>query len=337
MSAQPHLERAPRARLGFLGLGWIGRKRLDALSSAAHVEIAALCDSDERKLQSAADMYPEAQLAAGLDDLVARDLDGVVIATPNSMHAEQATACLAAGKAVFCQKPLAVDLENTERVVAAARSADRLLGIDYCYRHVQGMSELRRRIAAGALGHIQFIDLKFYNAYGPDKSWCYERRMSGGGCLLDLGIHLVDLALWLQGARGMTLVSRRLFSKGRPLDAYPSTIEDFACAEFRCDNEAVVRIACCWNADAGADAQIGFELFGSAGGAAWRNVGGSFYDFELHAFRGTSRERLGTYPDDWGVRGLRDWAWRLTQSASFDAEAWDIVAGARLIESVYRQ
>lgn len=335
MSAQPRLHTAPKVRLGFVGLGWIGRKRLDAVAADRLIEIAALYDDDIERARSACEGCLQAQVASSLDDMLACDLDGIVIATPNSLHAEQAIACLSAGKAVFCQKPLATTTDDTVRVVAAARSADRLLGIDYSYRHVQGMGELRRRIRGGELGRLTFMDLRFHNAYGPDKPWCYERRMSGGGCLLDLGIHLIDLASWLQGASDMELVSCELFCKGQP--ARSEDVEDFACMELRATSASRVRIVCSWNAHAGADASIGFELFGTQAGATWRNVGGSFYDFELDVCRGTSRERIGSHPDEWGGRGLLEWAQRLSMDSSFDPAALDIVQGARLVEAVYRR
>src|SRR5690606_31420282 len=141
----------------------------------------------------------QATTAAAVESVFGADLDAVVIATPNGLHARQAIACLERGLAVFCQKPLATTLCAVQRVLGAARAADRLLGIDFCYRHVNGMHELRDRVRAGAIGEIVAVDLCFHNAYGPDKSWCQDRLLAGGGCLLDLGVHLLDLALWVQG------------------------------------------------------------------------------------------------------------------------------------------
>ncbi|MGH8179258.1 MAG: Gfo/Idh/MocA family protein, partial [Steroidobacter sp.] len=245
MSAQPMLQ-ADRAheplRLGFLGLGWIGRMRLDAIAAAAEVQIAAIADNDAGKLSAAASAYPDAHAGYDLNSLLDCDLDGVVIATPNGAHASQAVACLSRGLPVFCQKPLAITAHDVEQVIDVARSADRLLGIDFCYRHVQGMNDLRRRIQAGELGEILAIDLTFHNAYGPDKPWVYDRRLSGGGCLLDLGVHLIDLALWLQNGPALQLISSRLFARGAPVQIDQGEVEDMAFAEFRQSNDAVVRM-----------------------------------------------------------------------------------------------
>jgi predicted dehydrogenase len=322
-------------RLGFVGLGWIGRKRLDALADQNGVEIAALADSDRAKLDSAVARYPAAHAASELEALFECDLDGVVIATPNAAHAAQAIACLSRGLPVFCQKPLGVTGREAEDVIAAAAGADRLLGLDFCYRHVRGMRELRRRIGAGELGDILSVDLKFHNAYGPDKPWAYDRVQSGGGALLDLGIHLLDLALWLQAAPDMRRVSSQLFARGRALAAGAADIEDMACAELRQENGAVIRLACSWNAHAGCDAVIALELLGSRGGAAWRNVNGSFYDFTLDVFRGRTSERVAGPPDDWGVRGLSEWIERLRLDERFDEEARLYARSARLIDEIY--
>ena len=337
MSAQIAIrsEAAPALRLGFLGLGWIGRKRLDAIAALPQVQVAVLADADAQRLESAQRQYSDALAVSDVDALLENDLDGVIIATPNGFHAQQAIACLSAGLAVFCQKPLATNAADAERVVEAARRADRLLGVDFCYRYVQGMAELRQRMACGQLGRIAAIDLTFHNAYGPDKRWCFDRQLAGGGCLLDLGVHLIDLALWLQGNPPLELVARQLFSQGRAIAA--TQIEDLAVAEFRQPDGALVRLACSWHAHIGCDALIQLQVSGSEGGAAWRNVNGSFYDFELEVYRGTAREKLGGYPDEWGSRALQDWVRRLAVDGSYDPHSIDFIRSARLIDAVYGQ
>jgi predicted dehydrogenase len=338
MSAQPELHDAGRSRpvrLGFIGLGWIGRKRLDGVTHVPGIEVAALADSVTDRARAAADCFPDAVTASDIQELLACDLDGVVIATPNSSHAEQALACLDNGVAVFCQKPLAIDSEQTTRVIEAAQAANRLLGIDYCYRHVAGMHELRARLAAGELGEVLAVDLTFHNAYGPDKPWCHDRRLAGGGCLLDLGVHLLDLALWLQDAPEMSLVSSRLFARGAAVRGCDGVIEDLAFAELGQDNGAVVRLACSWNAHVGRGAEIGLQILGTQGGAHWRNVNGSFYDFRLSMARGATTEEIGFAPDDWGARALLSWAQRLQHDRSFDSDALLIARGASLIDRIY--
>lgn len=336
MSAQlkPHAQTRPR--IGFIGLGWIGRKRLEALDPES-IEVAALAESDSTRLLSVAETYPDAVVTRSVEAILDAGLDGVVIATPNGLHAQQAMACLERGIAVFCQKPLATNLADVERVVAAARHSDRLLGIDFCYRHVSGMHELRRRLQAGEIGDVIAVDLTFHNAYGPDKSWCQDRGLAGGGCLMDLGVHLLDLSLWLQGMPPTERVRSRLFAQGVPVQA-SDAVEDLAFAEFIQANGAIVRLACSWHAHIGQGAIIQIAIAGTRGGAYWTNVDGSFYDFQLDLIHGTNRERLSgrDTSDDWGPRALQAWIEQLRVSNRFDPQADDIIRSAALIEEVYR-
>ncbi len=332
MSAVPHLATTP-ARLGFVGLGWIGRQRLDSLASQTGVDVVALCDSQPSKLDDAARAYPNAKCTHHLDELLDAGVDGVVIATPNGAHAAQALHCLHRGAAVFCQKPLATTARDVHQIIAAARAADRLLGIDFSYRHVHGMAELKRRLRDGALGEITSLELTFHNAYGPDKQWCFDPASAGGGCLLDLGVHLLDLALWLQDMPRLELVNATRFTCGQ--HTQPDEIEDQAYVELRQANGAVVRIACSWYAQIGCDAVIGMRILGTQGGAHWRNLNGSFYDFEMLACHGAQAETLAHGADAWGPRALAAWSERLARDRRFDREAEEIARSAELIDAVY--
>ena len=139
-------------------------------------------------------LAPRRKLVGTLDDLVDLEVDGVVIATPSAMHAEQSIRALERGAAVFCQKPLGRTAAEVRAVVDAARAADRLLGVDLSYRFTEGMRRVRDLVRSGELGRVYAVDLVFHNAYGPDKPWFYDPALSGGGCVMDLGVHLVDLA-----------------------------------------------------------------------------------------------------------------------------------------------
>jgi len=298
-------------RLGFLGVGWIGRHRLEALERSGAAEVAAVAD-------------PAVEGALGsLDELLADELDGVVIATPSALHAEQAIAALEAGLPVFCQKPLSRTAGEARAVVEAARRADRLLAVDLCYRHLDAVARMRE----AEIGDVFAADLVFHNAYGPDKPWFYDPDLSGGGCAIDLGTHLVDLALWYLGFPRVTGVDARL--RGEPVD-------DYAVVRLDLETGAVVRIACSWNLHAGQDAEIEATFHGTDGSVALRNVGGSFFDFRSELRRGTSREPLAEPPDDWGGRAAIAWAGRLAAGdTGFDPECGRLVTLAETVDEVY--
>jgi predicted dehydrogenase len=324
-----------KPRLGFLGVGWIGRNRLESLSRSGIAEIVAVADTVAENAE-AASRLASCQVCGSVEELLDLGLDGLVIATPSALHAQQSKAALERGMAVFCQKPLARSAAETLEVVEAARRANRLLGVDLSYRFVEGARRIRQLVQSGDLGPVYAADLVFHNAYGPDKAWFYDPKLSGGGCVIDLGIHLVDLALWiLQGTR-VSKVSSHLFAKGQPLVS-PDRVEDFALAELELDSGAIVRLACSWNLPAGCDAMIQASFYGQSGGAVLSNVGGSFYDFTAERFRGTAREPLSAPPEDWGGRAIVDWATRLAEGSGFDRSAEQLVEVARVLDQIYKR
>ncbi|HEY0131256.1 MAG TPA: Gfo/Idh/MocA family oxidoreductase [Allosphingosinicella sp.] len=320
-------------RLGFIGTGWIGLDRMRAMLAIEGVEAVAICEPNPAMAAEALKLAPDAALVTSLDEMLALAPDGVVIATPSALHAAQCLRVLEAGAAVFCQKPLGRNAAEVEQVLAAARRADRLLGVDLSYRYTEGMRAVRELIGSGALGTVYAANLVFHNAYGPDKAWFYDLELSGGGCVIDLGIHLVDLALWTLDFPQVTGVSSRLYSKGRPLEA--GGIEDFASATLDLEDGATVQVACSWNLAAGSDAVIGAEFYGTEGGAAFRNVDGSFYDFTAERLNGTRRERLADPPDAWGGRAAAHWAQSLAQGSRWSGSTIGLSEAATAIDRIY--
>lgn len=321
-------------RLGFIGTGWIGRLRMQALHDAQCASFAAVHDPCAESARAAAAIAGDSVVCESIDEMLDNDLDGVVIATPSAMHAKQCIQALRRGKAVFCQKPLARTLLETEDVIQTARAVNRLLGVDFSYRYLAGMDTLRSLISSGELGDIYAADLVFHNAYGPDKAWFYDVKSAGGGCVIDLGIHLVDLAVWLLQKQEVYGVASQLFRKGQRMSRPYTEVEDYATASFHAGNTAV-RLCCSWNLHAGRDAVIEANFLGTRGGAALRNVNGSFYDFEIFRFQGTRQHKIAGYPDAWGGRALTRWARQLATSGTFDPEVKQILAVADVIDRIY--
>lgn len=324
-----------RPRLGFLGVGWIGRHRMEAIAASDVADVVAIADTSEEALAAARASVPDARVVSSLDALLDFGLDGVVLATPSALHAEQSIQSLVAGAAVFCQKPLARTADETEHVVTAAREADRLLGVDLSYRYTAGMQRVHQLVGDGALGKVYAIDLVFHNAYGPDKPWFHDPALSGGGCVIDLGVHLVDLALWTLDFPGLVGATSRLYRHGEPLGRNPDVCEDFALARLDLEGGACARLACSWNLPAGQEAAIEATFYGTSGGARLRNVNGSFYDFAADRLNGTQTESLTTPPDEWGGRAAVEWARRLAAGERFDPAAERLVDVARALDAIY--
>ena len=321
-----------KPRLGFLGTGWIGRHRMQAILATGAVEAAAIADPSPDMAAEAQRLAPSTQLVSDLDALLATGVDGVVIASPSALHAEQSIRALERGVAVFCQKPLGRTAAEAQAAVDAARRADRLLAVDLSYRFTEGMRCIRDLVRAGELGRVFAADLAFHNAYGPDKPWFYDPTLAGGGCLMDLGVHLVDLALWTLDFPDVTTVSGNLFTAGEPP---AGRVEDYAVATLELATGTVVRLACSWRLHAGCDAIISAAFHGTMGGAAFHNVDGSFYDFTAERYRGTACESLAAPPDDWGGLAAADWAQRLAAGERFDPAAERLVDVARVLDRIY--
>jgi len=334
-SVSPPPASVKRPRLGFLGVGWIGRHRMKAIAETGAVEVAAIADPSPEMAAQAERLAPEAKLVSKLDELLDFGVDGVVIATPSAMHAEQSIRALERGAAVFCQKPLGRTAAEVEAVVEAARAADRLLDVDLSYRFTEGMRRIREVVRSGELGRVYAADLVFHNAYGPDKPWFYDPALSGGGCVMDLGVHLVDLALWTLDFPLVTGVSGKLLAGGEPLRGRLDRVEDYALATLELETSAAVKLACSWRLQAGCDAIITATFYGTEGGAALRNVNGSFYDFVAERYRATARETLATPPDEWGGRAAASWAARLACGKRFDPAVERLVDVARVLDGIY--
>jgi len=304
---------------------------MSGLAATGIAEISAISDVAADACAKAAAIAPEAAVVASLDDLLALELDGIVIATPSAQHAAQASAALQTGVAVFCQKPVGRSSDEVRAVISAARSANRLLCVDLSYRFTRGLQEIHSLIRSGALGHVYAAELTFHNAYGPDKDWFYNRALSGGGCVIDLGVHLVDLALWMFDEPAIS-VSSRLFAGGRPLEQVPDLVEDYAVMRLDFPDGATAEVACSWRLHAGQDAIIEAAFYGTRAAARWRNVNGSFFDFITERLDGTTATVLVEPPDEWGSRAIVDWAERLSRGAGFDPSATRLIDVATILD-----
>jgi predicted dehydrogenase len=334
MSALASIKR-DKLRIGFLGTGRIGIRRMRSLIESGLIEAVAVADPTPEMVDAALELAPGAEPVDGLDDLLAQDLDGVVIATPSALHAAQSIATFDAGLAVFCQKPLGRTEEEVAAVVEASQRADRLLGVDLSYRHTMGMNRIRDLIRRGGLGEVFGIDLAFHNAYGPDKPWFFDKQLSGGGCVMDLGVHMVDLALWALDFPDVVSATGHLFSHGRPIARDSDTVEDYATATMTLATGTVVRLTCSWHLHAGRDAVIEADFYGTEGGASLKNLNGSFLDFAAWHHTKTASQQLAEPESTWPGGAALEWAQKLAAGTRFDPAAHDFIKVSAVLDRIY--
>ena len=258
-------------RLGFLGAGGLGRHRLRALVEAG-AEAAAICDPAPDAAALAAAEAPGCAVVASLDQLLGLGLDGIVVATPSALRAEQAIDALGGGVAVLCQAPLARTAAEARRVVEAAHEADRLLRVDLPLRHAAGVPELRRRVQEGALGRVQTAALAWHGALAPDPRRLRERARPGGGGVMELVLHLVDLALWVLGFPEVTAVPAVLRSGGG--------MEARAAVRLELSGGTSVRLSCSCGPHAGRGSVLDAAFRGTKGRVALGDAGRAPHDCE---------------------------------------------------------
>jgi predicted dehydrogenase len=320
-------------KIGFVGAGWIGRNRMEAMLATGKAEPIAIFDEDPERAAEAARLAPGAWLVGSFEELLALRPDGVAIATPSALHSEQCIYALDSGAAVFCQKPLGRNATEVAAVLDTARLGDRLLGVDLSYRHTAAMQAIREQVREGALGKIFAADLVFHNAYGPQSRWFWNPQLSGGGCLIDLGTHLVDLALWLLDFPAMEQARGRQYRQGRVPNV--NEVEDYAAGSFDLVDGTNVRIACSWNLSCGTDAVIRATFHGTEGSAEMRNEKPSYSNFTAELFKGRERRMLASPPDDWPGRAAAEWVEKLARGEGFTSSTEGLLESARVLDRVY--
>jgi predicted dehydrogenase len=190
--------RTARLRVGVIGCGRIARvAHLPVLARAKDVELIALADSDPESLRAAAVHAPRAALHADWRALVeSSGAEAVVVCLPNALHAEAAIVALERGKHVYLEKPVATNLADARAVVDAWRRAGTVGMIGLNYRFNKLYAAARRHVRSGKLGALVAARTVFSTAEANAPSWKLERAM-GGGALLDLASHHVDLVRFI--------------------------------------------------------------------------------------------------------------------------------------------
>jgi predicted dehydrogenase len=324
-----------KPKLAFAGVGWIGRSRMQAAVETGLADIVLITDPSYDCIREATKIAPGSKAVLSFEETI-NDLgvEGIVIATPSALHRDQSVQAFKAGKAVFCQKPLGRNAEEVRDVVEAASKANKLLSADFSYRYTAAFKKIHPIIQSGELGKIFAVDLKFHNAYGPDKPWFYDLKQSGGGCVLDLGIHLIDLMLYALDFPQVEKLKSSLYAKGVSAKG-KDVVEDYANVTMELEDDVTAQLNCSWNLQAGQEAVIEASFYGTKGGVALKNVGGSFYDFVALRYWGTKSETLVQPPDAWGGRALVDWIKQLAVNPDFNSSANQFISSAEVLDRIY--
>jgi len=268
--------------VAMIGTGGISKTHMPGWEASPHARVTAAADINEKNLKTWGKECNVKRLTTDCDELIADpEIDVVDICTPNGYHADLSISALNAGKHVLCEKPLAPTPDEIRRMIAARDSSGKLLMTAQHMRFSAAAKALKTEIDAGALGDVYHARAwMLRRAALPVGEGFILKKHSGGGPCIDIGVHVLDLTLWMMGHPkpvSVTGVARRELASQKGAfsiwgGAVPKEIdvEDFAAAFVRFDNAATLILEVSWmlhhdTHDAATDSQI--WLYGTKGGA----------------------------------------------------------------------
>ena len=280
-----------KLRIGLIGAGGIARAvHITGYSRMDNVEVVAICDIKLEKARAMAEEYNVPRVFENYKDLLAlEDIDAVDICTPNYLHPIIAVEALERGLHVFCEKPDAMTSADVERMKEAAERNGKVLMVMRNNRYMPVSSYLKKYIEAGKMGEIYAARCGWQRRRGiPGKGgWFTTKEQSGGGPLIDLGVHMIDLTMWLMGNPRPVAVSGCTYCKFADNDVSDSVnsdfgeknsegtfdVEDLAMGFIRFENGACLQIEFSWASNIDEEQRF-FELRGTKSGAIWNSTKG---------------------------------------------------------------
>lgn len=212
-----------RVKVGVIGIGAIGTIHADAYKATPEAELTAICDVSKERLSSQGDRLGVAQRFANYHDLLKSDVDAVSVCVGNVLHRDVAIAALKAGKHVLLEKPMAMNANQATDIAVAAKKARRVLQIAMVWRQAADVQLVREYVQNGFFGsiyHIRIVMLRRRGIPGLG-GWFTTKSASGGGPMIDLGVHVFDAAMYMSGLWKPTHVSAMTYAKfGRNMKDY---------------------------------------------------------------------------------------------------------------------
>lgn len=271
-----------KLKVGIIGTGGISTMHIEAYRNHPDVELVALCDINEPLLREKGQKYGVENLFTDSARMVRfPGLDAVSVCTWNSAHAECTIQALDAGLHVLCEKPMAVSAEEARRMTDAAKRNGKLLMIGFVRRFGNDCQVLEDFLDRDFFGDVYYAKATYLRRHGCPGGWFGDKSRSGGGPLIDLGVHVIDLCRYLMGNPKPVSVYGATFDhlKNRPglqmRSGYVSVskgkddifdVEDLASAMIRFDSGAVLSVETSFSLNTKSDSGT-VELFGTKAGA----------------------------------------------------------------------
>ncbi len=275
-----------KIRIGIIGCGGISHAHMGGYKAIPDlVELVACCDLDGEKAKNYAASYGIPNHYTDFNEMFANEqLDAVSVCTWNASHAPATIAALNAGLNVLCEKPMAMNAEEAVAMKEAADKNGKLLMIGFVRRFGNDADILKKFIDEGTMGDVYFAKATYLRRNGFPGGWFGDKEYSGGGPLIDLGVHVIDLCRYLAGGPKPVSVYGVTYNNLGPYRAtnagkqqwnvsknnlgidFKYTVEDFATALIRFDNGLTINVEASFNLNIKHD--IGnIEIFGTKAGA----------------------------------------------------------------------
>ncbi len=267
-----------KVNIGIVGAGNIAHCHMQAYQLLENVQVCAVCDIQKQRAQDFAGLYniPRAY-GSHLEMMENEKLDAVSVCTWNSAHGPVSIDVLNRGIHVLCEKPLAMNVAEALAMEYAAQANNCVLMPGFCTRYEDGINLLREQVQSGRLGDVYYIKSTYLRRHGYPGGWFGDSVRSGGGPVIDLGVHVLDLARYVAEGNAIS-VSASTHKMPGSLSCESASphmsieegtvhdVEDFATALIRMDNGVTVLMETSWNHHIPEDV-FQFEVYGTKGGA----------------------------------------------------------------------
>lgn len=232
-----------KTRISVIGLGSVAQLvHIPNLLKIKNVEITSVAEINKSRLNSVADKYGVKKRFNDYTQLLNNDeTDAVIISTPTHLHKQIAIDCLSAGKDVLVEKPLARNSDEGKKIIDCAKKYNRKLMVGMNLRYRPDSMLIRSLIDAGEIGDPFYIKCGWVRKQSSSEKWFNKREEAGGGVILDLGINLVDLALWLADYPKVISISTKNYHH------HSKNLEDTSISLIRCEKSVVINIEASWN------------------------------------------------------------------------------------------
>ena len=321
-----------KTKIAVIGLGGIAQLvHLPILSKLGNVEISAVADINKNRLKSVGEKFFITKQFSDYRELLAtQDVDAVIIATPTNTHSEIAIECLKAKKHILIEKPIARNLAEAKEINSVAKKNKKQVMIGMNLRFRPDAMLMKSLVSSGELGEIFYIRCGWLRKQSSEQKWFLNKNQSGGGVMIDLGILILDLAMWIMNDHQMKSVTVQKFNHNT------KDVEDSAVGLVRFDNDQVISFEVSWGLHSEWD-KFHLAAFGTKGTAhlnplrAYKRLETNRIDYTLAQPANSSNLFKKSYENE-----LKHFVGMVRENNPVTSSCDDAVSLMKLLEAMYK-